>query len=99
MPTEVADLAGHGPIDLGTARRLAAGAPHWNRVRFEGVGILSVDRYRPSETIRRLLRVRNEHCRFPGCCAPVHRCDIDRTVDAAKGGATSTDNPALSPPY
>lgn len=91
-PTEVADLAGYGPIDLGTARRLAAGAPHWNRVRFDGVGILSVDRYRPSEAMRRLLRVRDEHCRFPGCRAPVHRCDIDHTVDAAKGGATSTDN-------
>ncbi len=87
-------LAGAGPIDLETARRLAAGAPGWDRVLtdpFTGA-VLAVDRYRPSASIVRFLAARDEHCRFPGCRRAAHRCDIDHTVDAALGGATAEDN-------
>ncbi|MCR2809675.1 MULTISPECIES: HNH endonuclease signature motif containing protein [unclassified Microbacterium] len=87
-------LAGQGPIDSATARRLAADAPGWDRVMIHPhTGIpLAVDRYRPSAELRRFLAVRDEHCRFPGCRMPVWRCDLDHTTDAARGGVTSHEN-------
>lgn len=90
-PTE---LSGRGAIDTATARRAAATATAWQLVyQHPATGeVLSVDRYRPSEQMRRLLAARDLHCRFPGCRAPAHRCDLDHTVDAANGGATSTRN-------
>ncbi len=87
-------LAGHGPIDMQTAKRLAAGAPGWNRVLtdpYTGEPLL-VDRYRPSATLKRFLDTRDEHCRFPGCTQPPWRDDHDHTVDAALGGPTCSDN-------
>lgn len=91
---EPALLAGHGPIDADTARRLAADAPGWDRVMYHPhTGApLAVDRYRHSEQLRRFLRVRDEHCRFPGCTQPPWRCDLDHTIDAAHGGPTSACN-------
>ena len=89
-----ASLAGYGPIDPETARRLAHDAPGWDRVMTHPVtGVtLAVDRYRPSADLLRTLRVRDEHCRFPGCRQPVRRCDVDHTHDAALGGPTHIDN-------
>ncbi|QZY51625.1 HNH endonuclease signature motif containing protein [Leucobacter tenebrionis] len=86
-------LSGHGPIDEHTARELAGHADTWTRVHTDPTGeVLSVDRYRPSEQMRRILTIRDQHCRFPGCRIPTARCDLDHTIDAAKGGPTSTDN-------
>jgi len=87
-------LAGSGPIDSDTARRLTAAAPSWTRVLTHPVTghPVVVDRYRPSKKQRRFLATRDEHCRFPGCRMPVRRCDVDHTVDAALGGTTSTEN-------
>lgn len=87
-------LAGFGPIDSGTARALAAGAAGWERVMTSPLTgcVLAVDRYRPGASLDRFLAARDERCRFPGCRQPVWRCDIDHTVDAAHGGATSHCN-------
>lgn len=87
-------LLGFGPIDNDTAGIIAGHASHWETVR-EDVSngrVLSVARYRPSEAMRRHLGARDQHCRFPGCRVPLARCDIDHTIDAAKGGPTATDN-------
>ena len=91
---EPAELIGYGPIAPSVARRLSSEAAHWERVLSDAETgeVLRVDRYRPSEQMRRFLRARDRHCRFPGCRAPVHHCDIDHTRDAALGGPTSTDN-------
>lgn len=93
-PHDPAELVGHAPIDAATARRLAGTATGWDRILTHPVtgAVLAVDRYRPSEDQRRLLRARDQHCRFPGCRMPVHRCDLDHTVDAARGGPTATCN-------
>lgn len=90
----VSELVGYGPIDADSAGGLAALAEYWERVSVDpGSGaVLSVDRYRPSASMRRLLGARDAHCRFPGCRVPASRCDIDHTIDAALGGPTSTDN-------
>lgn len=92
--TDPAELVGQAPIDTATARHLAATAPGWDRLLTHPVTgtILAVDRYRPTEDQRRYLRARDQHCRFPGCRMPVHRCDIDHTIDAALGGPTTTCN-------
>jgi hypothetical protein len=89
-----ATLAGYGPIDPETARCLAGDAPGWDRVMTHPVSgaVLAVDRYRPSADLLRALRVRDEHCRFPGCRQPVRRCDVDHTHDAALGGQTEIHN-------
>ncbi len=87
-------LEGHGPIDPDTARRMAAGAPGWDRVMTHPhTGeVLATDRYRPHAALDRFLKARDERCRAPGCRRPVHRCDIDHTLDAAKGGPTCPEN-------
>lgn len=92
-----ATLIGVGPIDPATARELAGAASGWDRVLTDPIthGILAVDRYTPSESLKRTLRVRDEHCRFPGCRQPAHRTDIDHTKDYATGGHTRESNLAL----
>ena len=89
-----ATLAGYGPIDPETARCLAGLAPGWDRILTHPVtgAMLAVDRYRPSADLLRALRVRDDHCRFPGCRQSVRRCDVDHTHDAALGGDTHIDN-------
>lgn len=90
----IAELAGHGPIDSVTAKRLAGNTKQWTITTLDPTnGIaLSVDRYRPSEQMRRFLYARDEHCRFPGCRVQATRCDLDHTIAASHGGKTSTDN-------
>lgn len=91
---EMPVLAGYGPIPPPQAAALARAARSWHRTHIdpECGTVVAVDRYRPSEEQRRLLAARDEHCRFPGCRVPVSRCDLDHTIDAARGGPTSTDN-------
>jgi Domain of unknown function (DUF222) len=36
--------------------------------------------YRPSAVTARFVRWRDLTCRWPGCDAPVERCDVDHTV-------------------
>lgn len=91
---EAAELVGYGPVDSATACGMAGRADAWEVVRVEADSgaVLAVDRYRPSEAIKRFLRARDQRCRFPGCTAPASRCDIDHTRDAQWGGPTSTAN-------
>jgi hypothetical protein len=91
---EPALLSGYGPIDVETARALVGGETGWDRVMTHPhTGApMAVDRYRPSAELDRFLRARDEHCRFPGCRQPVWRCEVDHTIDAAKGGSTSECN-------
>ena len=89
-----ATLAGYGPIDTDTARQLAGHANHWEEITInpDTGTVLSVDTYRPNTKLKQFLRARDLHCRFPGCHTPTVRCDIDHTVDAARGGPTTSTN-------
>ncbi|MFD5225290.1 DUF222 domain-containing protein [Microbacterium sp. NPDC058342] len=89
-----AEVDGRCPIDTETARRLAGAATGWDRVLTHPItgGVLAVDRYRPSEALKRHLRGRDQRCRFPGCGMPVWDSDLDHTEDAAFGGRTDDDN-------
>ncbi|GAA5029422.1 DUF222 domain-containing protein [Microbacterium fluvii] len=94
QPDGPALLAGFGVVCAATVRRLAAAIPTWSRLftdPFSGQ-VFTVDSYQPTAAQRRFLAARDERCRFPGCRRRVERCDVDHTVDAATGGATSTCN-------
>ncbi len=91
---EPAHLSGDGPIGAATARCLAADAPGWDRLFTDPdtSALQLVDRYRPSEAQRRMLKARDEHCRFPGCRQPTDRCDVDHTIARAHDGPTTVWN-------
>lgn len=88
-----AELDGHGPIDADLARHLAARAGVWDRLFLDPRGMLTrTDTYTPTERMRRLLRARDRHCRFPGCRMPARNCDLDHNHDFARGGSTDVGN-------
>jgi len=88
-----AELDGHGPIHPDIARGLAGRNTGWSRLFLGPDGmVVQTDTYSPTEGMRRFLRARDQHCRFPGCRMPVHRCDIDHNHDHARGGKTRVDN-------
>ncbi|WP_458041969.1 MULTISPECIES: DUF222 domain-containing protein [Bacteria] len=91
---EPAELVGRCPIDPAIARQLAGHATGWDRVLADPITgcVLAVDRYTPSADMKRFLRARDQHCRFPGCRQPAHRCDRDHTLDYALGGETDVCN-------
>lgn len=82
------------PIDIATARFFAGSAAGWDRVFTHPTSgaMLSVDRYRPSEQLRRHLRARDQRCRFPTCGLVARKCDVDHNVAASTGGSTSYEN-------
>ncbi|HCJ49080.1 MAG TPA: HNH endonuclease [Microbacterium sp.] len=88
------DLVGRSPIDAATARRLAGGTPSWERLATEPITgtVLAVDTYRVPQAMRRYLRARDQHCRFPGCRMAAIRSEIDHTHDHALGGKTEVGN-------
>ncbi|WP_325058559.1 HNH endonuclease signature motif containing protein [Microbacterium saperdae] len=89
----VAELDGHGPLHPDVARDLAGRNTGWSRLFLDAEGMVTeTDTYTPTEGMRRFLRARDQHCRFPGCRMPVHRCEIDHNHDHAKGGRTRVDN-------
>src|SRR5690554_644023 len=91
---EPATLTGHGPIGINEAAALAAEAPSLTRILTHPVSgqVLAVDTYRPSEKLRRHLRIRDGRCRFSTCNRPPGRCDLDHTIAAEIGGPTSAEN-------
>lgn len=93
LDDRLAELDGHGPLDADTTRVLAARATGWSRLFLDAEGmVIETDAYTPTENMRRFLRARDQHCRFPGCRMPVHRCDIDHTHEHSRGGPTRLDN-------
>ena len=94
--TEPAVLEGYGPIDLDTARNLAADAPGFVRILThpETGAVLSLgrDRYTIPPDLRAWLRMRDETCRAPGCGAPARRCDLDHTKDWQYHGPSNHNN-------
>jgi hypothetical protein len=93
---EPVTLEGYGPIDLETARILAARAPSFVRVLThpETGAVLSVGRkrYKVPKDLRMWLRVRDGTCRFVGCGRRAERCDVDHTKERQHGGLTEHRN-------
>lgn len=88
-----AEHDGFGPLHPDVARDLAGRTGGWSRLFLDHTGMVTAtDAYSPTEAMRRHLRARDQHCRFPGCRTPVRRCQIDHNHDHARGGRTSIDN-------
>ncbi|WP_375399752.1 DUF222 domain-containing protein [uncultured Amnibacterium sp.] len=94
--SEQAILAGYGPIDIETARRLCADAPSLLRVLTDPVtGVrVTMDQtvYTPPPDLKRWLRIRDEQCAGLGCRRPAHLCDIDHVTEWHAGGTTDAGN-------
>lgn len=94
-----ANLEGYGPIPIGVAVRLAAAAPSLRPILTDpwtgSVLDLGRKRYKPSKALRDFLRVRDEHCRFPGCRRAPELSEFDHIDDWATGGGTSARNAQL----
>jgi hypothetical protein len=93
---EPALLEGVGPIDIDTARRLAAEAPSITRLLTDPItgAVLHMDpkQYRPSAALKRWLAIQQITCDFPGCGRRARQCDLDHTRAWAEGGSTAADN-------
>ena len=47
--------------------------------------------YRPNQRLRRIVRARDGHCRFPGCGVEARRCQLDHVI-RFPDGPTTLDN-------
>ena len=90
-------MAGAGPAGVGWGR--AVGVAAWVAgVRLEWLesGVCAHRRecagYRPSPSLRHLIRVRQQLCVFPGCGRAARRCDLDHTIPYHLGGRTCECN-------
>ena len=93
---EPATLEGYGPIDIATAKKLAASAPSFYRILTHPITgtILDIDRttLRIPADMRRWLEIRDQTCIFPGCGRRARHCEIDHTKDRQYGGITKVTN-------
>ena len=48
--------------------------------------------YRPSDSLRHLVKIRSRRCGYPGCRRPAARCDDDHTIPHHQGGRTCECN-------
>jgi hypothetical protein len=48
--------------------------------------------YRPSPSLRHIIKIRSPRCGYPGCSRPARRCDDDHTVPYHRGGRTCECN-------
>ncbi|MCU0277719.1 MAG: HNH endonuclease [Candidatus Nanopelagicales bacterium] len=84
------ELAGHGPISGGHAAKLRQ---HATTIDLTPTGESSG--YRPAPTLARRIRVRDRHCRFPGCRRPATRCDLDHVIPYPTGRTHEANLAAL----
>jgi hypothetical protein len=52
----------------------------------------SLDTYLPNRAMRRFIRKRDGHCRFPGCARNAQRCEPDHVIPYSRGGPTAIWN-------
>jgi hypothetical protein len=92
-------LAGYGPIDPATVRRVVAGAQSWTRMRTDPIsgGLLDLDpRARAIPlALKRYLWARDQTCRAPGCGRAAGRCDIDHVRRFEHAGPSLPENLAI----
>jgi Domain of unknown function (DUF222) len=92
--TRPAELDHAGPLDMGTARRLACDASVMRVVLGPRSEPLDIGRRTPvvPAAMRRAVIVRDRHCRFPGCDRPPSWSDAHHVHHWADGGATRVGN-------
>ena len=89
-------LEGVGPIDIETARQLAAEAPSFTRLLTDPITgtMLAFDpnTYRPNAAIRSWLQHRDQTCDQPNCGRRAVCCDIDHITARQHNGKTKLTN-------
>jgi hypothetical protein len=88
-----AQVQGGESIPAQRAREIADLTVHHPSVPVDIAAILAdynsrPDVYKPSAKLKRAVRLRDKHCRFPGCRRPAHRCELDHTIAFEIGGRT-----------
>ncbi len=89
------ELTGYGPIPPEMTRNLTALAKSWLLVLTDDYGqaiAAAKDLRIPPEWLKRLIRLRDRHCREFGCTVPADQCDIDHTIAWEDGGKTVPEN-------
>ena len=71
-------LPGYGPVHADQVREMLPNTDV--RPVPEAVDLRSEPGYQPSKKLSDFVRCRDLTCRWPGCNAPIGRCDIDHTV-------------------
>ncbi len=91
------DIAGFGPVARITAERLACDCALGRVVMQARSQILDYGRRTRTvpRGLQRMIRLRDQHCQWPGCRAPASWCDVHHLVHWLHGGATSEANLAL----
>ncbi|QZH62471.1 HNH endonuclease [Mycolicibacterium farcinogenes] len=80
VPTTARSGAAQASESAGTAEATGPRTPVENTDTQTDPGEASEPGYRPSVALSEFIRWRDLTCRFPGCDAPVARCDIDHTA-------------------
>lgn len=83
-----------GPIDREVARQIAGEAHELVRIITDPYEqqVTAVDARFPTAAMRRFLRTRDAHCRYPGCLRSASQCDCDHTIAREHGGPTALSN-------
>jgi hypothetical protein len=88
-------IPGHGPLPAQTVELIATDT-EWQRLLTDPDTSHRLDahpdRYQPGDPLDRFIKLRDEHCRWPGCRRPAARCDVDHTIPHHKGGLTIRSN-------
>ncbi|WP_336714510.1 HNH endonuclease signature motif containing protein [Arthrobacter sp. USHLN218] len=95
ISTEPGHLAGYGPIPPETARNIAALAKTWLPVLVDESGeavAVAKEMRHPPEWLKRMVRLRDESCRGPGCLVHSKHCELDHTIAWEAGGKTELAN-------
>jgi hypothetical protein len=90
LAQDPAEVPGVGPIPADLACELAAEGT-WRAWVTDAAGAIVATGsrgYVPSESVARLVRAREPHCRFPGCRQPASRCDLDHAIPWPRGSTT-----------
>ncbi len=99
---EAASLDGVGPIPAQVVRALIAADPDARMRRLitdplnGALSDVAARSYHIDSATRRLIEIRDQHCRFPGCTRPARRCECDHATAFGDGGATSVENLGLA---
>ncbi|TJY62793.1 HNH endonuclease, partial [Arthrobacter sp. CAU 1506] len=89
------ELTGYGLIPPEMTRNLTALAKSWLTVLTDDYGqaiAAAKDLRTPPEWLKRLVRLRDRHCRDFGCTVPADQCEIDHTIAWEDGGKTVPEN-------
>jgi hypothetical protein len=91
------EIEGFGPIARITSQRLVCDCALGRAVIKGKSEILDLGRRTRTipRSLRRAIRLRDQHCQYPGCRAPAAWCDVHHLVHWLVGGETNLENCAL----